>query len=73
MIRGMINKKLIGIDLESLKENDMLYQLFIYKLIEYIEDNCDYFKLDKSKAYIHLGEILYKEEKQNEDSKTNRI
>ena len=74
MIRAMINKKLKDVNIEELKQNDYIYYLFLNKMIEYIEDNCDYFGLDKSVAYIHLGKLLYeKKEKTNEDSKTNGI
>ena len=74
MIRALIDKKLKDVNIEELKKNDLLYQLYLYKLIEYIEDNCDYFGLDKSKAYIHLGKILYgKKDNENENSKADRI
>ncbi len=59
-IRFLINKQFNGIDIESLKQDNIMYSIFMIDLIKKVDNLCDLYKQNKVDIYQEIGSILYK-------------
>jgi len=59
MIDYVIRNYIKNIDIESLKQDDVMYSVWLSGFISKIESFCDLHKINKEEVYLKIGKILY--------------
>ncbi len=59
-IEFAINRNMLGINVEEIKKDDIMYSIFLSNLIKNIDNLCEVHNQDKSEVYEYLGKVLYK-------------
>ncbi len=59
MIDYVIRNYVKNINIEELKQDDIMYSIWLSGFIEKIENFCDTYNKDKVEVYQKIGKILY--------------
>lgn len=56
--RNMIKNQFKNIDIEQLKQDNVMYSIFLIDTIRRLDNFCEMYKQDKTEAYLNLSRLL---------------